>query len=93
MQDTGIFLGRERWTKLPSETGWKQMPINNGLASLPSASYPAGNLELARVASLDREIFISRTRATRYEHTCSWIMIMEAFYSEGEVSLSRGKPF
>lgn len=69
------------------------MPINNSLASLPSASYPAGNLELARVATLDREIFISRTRASYYEHTCSWIMIVGAFCREGEVSLSRGKSF
>lgn len=93
MQARGIFIGTERWMKLPSETGWKQMPINNSLASLPSASYPAGNLELARVASLDREISNSTRRATHYEHTCSWTMIMEAFCREDGVSLSTGSPF
>lgn len=93
LQDRGIFIESERWMKLPSETGWKQMPIINSQASLPSASYPAGNLELARVANLNREIFTSRTRATRYEHTCSWIMSVGAFCREGEVSLSRRKSF
>lgn len=87
LQNRGIFVGSGKWMKFLSEMRWKQMAISNSLASLPSASYTAGNLGLARAASLNRQIFISTTRAT-HAHTCSWIMI-----TEGEVSLSRGKPF